>query len=314
MSDEAKRRLQRRDFLKAGAAAGMAAITPSAAAHPKRKRGGHHGEESEDLVLVNGKIHTLDQHNSVASSVTISNGRFVNVGHGHWGRGHERARHRPEGRTVVPGLIEGHVHIVSLANRPGYHTPIESDDHHRARCRRCSPRAGRGVPAGQWITAMGGWHPFQWTDVRRRPTLAELDAAVSDRPVFLFGAFTGPAVVNTLGKAVPREHRRRRCRPGAPSRDDGTHRGRLRRRRPGDHGALPPARACRPSRTRSAARSTRWPSRPSVGLTAHLDQMLFPTPGPLTPHAGPVATSTTTACTTRGSRCTARARPSSGCR
>ena len=31
-----------------------------------------------------------------------------------------------KGRTVVPGLIEGHVHIVSLANRPGYHTILEN--------------------------------------------------------------------------------------------------------------------------------------------------------------------------------------------
>ena len=30
------------------------------------------------------------------------------------------------GRTVVPGLVEPHVHIVSLANRPGYHTILEN--------------------------------------------------------------------------------------------------------------------------------------------------------------------------------------------
>src|SRR5262245_7814271 len=132
MSEEGKRRLKRRDFLKAGAAAGMAAITPSAVAHSKKKRGGHDGEESEDLVLVNGKIHTLDKRNSIASSVTISNGRFVNVGHGHWGGGHNARVIDLKGRTVVPGLVEGHVHIVSLANRPGYHTPLGSTTTMRA--------------------------------------------------------------------------------------------------------------------------------------------------------------------------------------
>src|SRR5262245_24867759 len=115
MSEE---RNKRRDFLKVGAAAGVAAMAPTAAlAHRKKKRGGD-GEESEDIVLVNGKIHTMDKHDSIASSVTISNGRIVNVGHGHWGRGHDARVIDLKGRTVVPGLVEGHVHIVSLANRP----------------------------------------------------------------------------------------------------------------------------------------------------------------------------------------------------
>jgi imidazolonepropionase-like amidohydrolase len=30
------------------------------------------------------------------------------------------------GHTVVPGLVEPHIHIVSLANRPGYHTILEN--------------------------------------------------------------------------------------------------------------------------------------------------------------------------------------------
>src|ERR1700749_5122768 len=46
---------------------------------------------------------------------------------------------------------------------------------------------------------MGGWIPNQWTE-RRQPTLAELDAAVPDRPVLLYERFTGPAVTNSVRK------------------------------------------------------------------------------------------------------------------
>ena len=47
---------------------------------------------------------------------------------------------------------------------------------------------------------MGGWHPNQWAE-HRHPTLAELDAAVPDRPVLLYERFTGPCATNSRGKA-----------------------------------------------------------------------------------------------------------------
>src|SRR4051812_49617777 len=71
-----------------------------------------------DLILVNGRIHTMDARNTIARTASIRNGRFVTVGDTTPPR---RAGDRVidlRGRTVVPGLIEPHVHIVSLANRP----------------------------------------------------------------------------------------------------------------------------------------------------------------------------------------------------
>src|SRR5262245_39402459 len=80
----------------------------------------------ETIALVNGRFHTMDGRSTVARTVTIRNGRFISVGE-------TVPRNIPNlrtidlgGRTVVPGLIEPHVHIVSLANRPGYHTILEN--------------------------------------------------------------------------------------------------------------------------------------------------------------------------------------------
>jgi predicted amidohydrolase YtcJ len=56
------------------------------------------------------------------------------------------------------------------------------------------------LPAGAWITAVGGWAPNQFAE-RRLPTLAELDAAAPNHPVYLQTGFTGPAATNTRGKA-----------------------------------------------------------------------------------------------------------------
>jgi predicted amidohydrolase YtcJ len=151
---------------------------------------------SRDLRLVNGKIVTMDARNSVVSSVTIQNGRFDFSG----------AKPSPctktinlRGRTAVPGLIDNHNHIVLLGIRPGYDTRLETAASIQDIQAAIAARA-KSVPAGKFITAMGGWNPAQFAE-KRLPTLAELDAASADHPVLLFLSFTGPAATNSLGKA-----------------------------------------------------------------------------------------------------------------
>ena len=196
--------VSRRDFLKSGALAGAAVATGGGAltasvvsATEKSKRRRKRGS----LVLVNGRIHTMDDRGSVVSSVAIRGGRFVEVGHG--ARDLENARVIDlRGKTVVPGLIESHTHFVSLANRPGYHVAqwelasTTADVLAALKAR----RARGDVPVGAFITAMGAGVPNIWHE-RRMPTLAELDAAVPDRPVFLYQGGGGPARVNSLGMA-----------------------------------------------------------------------------------------------------------------
>jgi hypothetical protein len=196
--------VSRRDFLKTGALAGAAAVSGgsvltasvvSATEKSKRRR------KRGSLVLVNGRIHTMDDRGSVVSSVAIRRGKFVEVGHG--ARNISGARVIDlRGKTVVPGLIESHTHFVSLANRPGYHVAQwELANNVAEVLATLSARRARGdVPVGAFITAMGAGTPNIWP-VRQMPTLAELDAAVPDRPVFLYQGGGGPARVNSLGKA-----------------------------------------------------------------------------------------------------------------
>ena len=99
----------------------------------------------------------------------------------------------------MPGLIDNHNHIVLLGIRPGYDTRLETAASIQDVQAAIAARA-KSVPAGKFITAMGGWNPAQFAE-KRLPTLAELDAAAPDHPVLLFLAFTGPAATNTLGKA-----------------------------------------------------------------------------------------------------------------
>src|SRR6188508_2868889 len=285
MSDS---KLSRRQFLETAATASLAfaagaqnteaaQFTQATQATPPA------GAPLTDVVLTNGRIHTMDAKNTVASSVTIRNGRIAAVG-GNPPSGLKAVDLR--GRTVVPGLIEGHVHIVSLANRPGYHTILENTASIREIQEALAARR-KSVPEGQWITSMGGWHTNQWAE-HRYPTLKELDEAVPDRPVLLYERFTGPAITNTAGKKIFDA-----LDAGTPVHPE------IKKVAVADNGQIaaagfagggPAASALfhlrRMQSFEDKKRSTidAMAYSAAVGLTAHLDEVLFPTPGPLHPN------------------------------
>jgi predicted amidohydrolase YtcJ len=132
--------------------------------------------------------------------VAIRNGKFISIGHDSGSRSGKRIDLR--GRTVVPGIIESHTHFVSLANRPGYHVAQwELANNIAEVLAALAARRARGdVPPGAFITAMGAGTPRMFAE-NRLPTLAEIDSAVPDRPVFLYQGGGGPARTNSLGKA-----------------------------------------------------------------------------------------------------------------
>jgi len=152
---------------------------------------------SRDLRLINGKVHTFDPQDRVVNEVTIQEGRFAYVGP------LENRKLNPctkvinlHGRVVVPGLIDNHNHFVLFSQRPGYNVMVETATSIPQAMALLKERA-RTVPAGAWVTAIGDWAPRLFQE-NRMPTLAELDQAVPDHPVF-FATF-GPAATNSQGK------------------------------------------------------------------------------------------------------------------
>src|SRR6202008_4189093 len=201
-------KFSRRDLFKATLAAGLGVSLPSGALargrdDDDRGRGRDDDDDdrrSEAVVFVNGRIHTMDDRNKIVSSVAMKNGRFVSVGSAEHDMGEARVINL-HGRTVVPGLIESHTHFVSPATRRGYHV-AEWENATRVAdvLALLAARRARGdVPPGGFITAMGAGTPRMFAELRL-PTLAEIDSAVPDRPVFLYQGGGGPARVNTLGK------------------------------------------------------------------------------------------------------------------
>jgi len=216
--------VSRRAVLRTGAvtgaaAAGGMAMAPAAAAASSGDAAGSGGQAGKgqrtspagDLILYNGRIHTMDGSGTVASVIAIRGGFVAYVGHS-FGIAQQQFTTKPEaidlrGRMAVPGLIDCHNHIVLMGNRPGHHTPLENaysiadvQAIYAARAAALPPSANPPASADDFITTIGGFSPNQFAEVRL-PTLAELDAAVPDHPVYISVGFTGPSATNTLGKA-----------------------------------------------------------------------------------------------------------------
>jgi predicted amidohydrolase YtcJ len=155
-----------------------------------------------DVLLTNGVVHTMDANNTIVESVRIVGDRVVTVGDGRLGATRCTEVIDVDGRTVVPGLIDNHNHIVLLGLRPGHDTRLESAASIEEALTLVTARATE-LPRGEWITSIGGFDINQFVPppgAPRFPTLAELDSAAPDHPVYIQQSFAGPSVTNTLGK------------------------------------------------------------------------------------------------------------------
>ena len=156
----------------------------------------------DDLLLTNGSIHTMDTQGTVVNRLRVQNGRVIGSGNRMPPTTACTRTINLKGRTVVPGLIDNHNHIVLLGLRPGHDTRLESAFSIADVQAKLKTRADR-LPKGQWITSIGGFDINQFTPPPERPrfpTLAELDAVSTQHPVYVQQGFAGPAVTNSLGK------------------------------------------------------------------------------------------------------------------
>lgn len=149
-----------------------------------------------DVVFLGGKILTVDARNSVAEALAIRGGRVAAVGSDAQIRRLAAKSTRIvqlRGKTVVPGLIESHVHPVLAATEEAYQPYAELKS--IAEVQSWIRRRAAELPAGRWIKVVR-------TDItrlkeRRHPTPAELDAACSTHPVVFNAARKN--VLNTPG-------------------------------------------------------------------------------------------------------------------
>ena len=157
-----------------------------------------------DTILINGKLVVYD--GAPAQALAVRNGRIAAIGDSSG----IRALGGPStrvidlgGRTVIPGLIDSHIHAIRAGlsyttevHWFGVRTLKEALDRIRA--------AAKTAPQGSWLVVAGGWIDRQFRE-DRRPTQAEITAAAPNHHVYIQLLYTSvlldPAGADALGIA-----------------------------------------------------------------------------------------------------------------
>src|SRR4029453_11481880 len=145
-----------------------------------------------DLVLRNGKIITVDRTFTIAESIAIAGDRVLAVGPNAAMAALTSLATRTidlRGKTVIPGLIDGHAHMDREGLKSVYPTlgPVRSIRDIQNRI----AELARVTPRGEWIVTMPIGDPPFYLNVpdilgeKRWPTRQELDAAAPNNPVFI---------------------------------------------------------------------------------------------------------------------------------
>jgi predicted amidohydrolase YtcJ len=194
----ADKTVRRRDILKGAAGTAIAAAAGSAPADPADAQPAGSPMAARpvvrpaDLILTNGKIVTVDRAFTIADSLAIAGDRIAAVGPGAGMAAVTAPATRIvdlHGKTVVPGLIDGHAHM----DREGLKSvfpplgPVRSIRDIQDRI----ADLARGRAPGEWIVTMPIGDPPFYFDVpdtlaeKRWPTRQNLDAAAPNNPVFI---------------------------------------------------------------------------------------------------------------------------------
>ncbi len=141
--------------------------------------------ETADIIMVNGKIVTVDDRFTIAQAVAIKGQRIVAVGRSEEVRKLAGGGTRVidlKGKTVIPGLIDNHSHWIRAAELDELR--FDGVTSRKQALKLVADRL-RAARPGEWVAVLGGWSEEQFNDDPRGFPLAELDQIAPDNPVVL---------------------------------------------------------------------------------------------------------------------------------
>ena len=191
--------MSRRNVLAAG---GKAAMIAMAGAPNASRAQSPSAQTSPDLIVHNAKVTTLQSDGHEAQAFAARGEKIVAVG-GEAGilglRGANTRVVDAEGRRVIPGLNDSHFHLVRGARDYNLELRWDGLESLQRGLQMISEQAKR-TPKGQWVRVAGGWSPYQFRE-KRMPTVAELNDAAPDTPVYVLFAYS-EGLLNRAGVAA----------------------------------------------------------------------------------------------------------------
>jgi predicted amidohydrolase YtcJ len=139
-----------------------------------------------DLILVNGRILTMDENEPRARAMAITDDEISAVGSSRAVArlaGPHTQTINLRGRTVIPGLVDGHTHAIrggQTFDDETYWLDARSLDEALARITQATAER----EPDEWVAVVGSWHPNQFRE-RRAPTVADLTKASPTNPVYV---------------------------------------------------------------------------------------------------------------------------------
>ncbi len=146
--------------------------------------GGHRTQVQPEKIFINGRVITMDDKIPKVEALAVAKGKIISIGTtAEIRNSHLKAEVVDlKGKTVIPGIIESHGHLLSLGqsflelNLVGVQTPQEAVERVQDRV--------RTTPEGEWIIGWG-WDEGAWA--KDYPTNYELNKVSPKNPVCLSG-------------------------------------------------------------------------------------------------------------------------------
>ena len=164
--------------------------------------------QAPDLILVHGKILTVDAKDSIAQAVAIRQGKIIAVGSNKKILQLAGSKARVidlHGRTATPGLIDSHAHIATGGVDELYSVSL-SDAATVDEVKRRVQAAAVKLKPGEWLTG-AGWDEGKLTE-RRYIVASDLDEVAPNNPVWLMHTTGHYGVANHASIAAGAHYRR----------------------------------------------------------------------------------------------------------
>lgn len=151
---------------------------------------------SATLAIINSNIKTMNPKQPTAQAIAITNNKITNVGTNQEIEpliGENTMVLNLEGKTVVPGFIDTHIHVADYGRCLMWLdlSAVKSI----AELQQLIKQKAQQTPAGRWIIGQG-WNENRFKE-QHMPTVADLDEAAPDNPVILYREAAMICAVNT---------------------------------------------------------------------------------------------------------------------